>query len=120
MISMTLEQVLNRRFKTVKDMGSGMVLEVRAALAGTGVEKVQAEKLRNDLDAWLQHEKQEVFNEDASFSEAVQKALGLKQKALGVDALLKLKSSGMTCAEAKTKGFSPQSAKDAGYSPQEL
>ena len=38
--ALTLEQVLNKRQKLVMDMSNGMVLEVRAALAGTGVEQI--------------------------------------------------------------------------------
>ena len=81
MMSLTLEQVLHKRQKLVKDMGEGMVLEVRTALAGSGLEAQQTAKLRGDLDAQVLHAEPEAFNEDASFVEAVQRALDLKKKA---------------------------------------
>ena len=71
--ALTLEQVLNKRHKLVKDMGDGMVLELQTALAGSGAEARQMEKLRGDLDSKVLHEAPEAFNEDASFGRAVQK-----------------------------------------------
>ena len=118
--ALTLEQVLNKRRKLVQDMGAGMVLEVKSALKGTGVEAQQAEQLRGKLEAEVLHETPEAFNEDAHFIVAVQKALELKQKAAGVDALRELKKRGKTCAAAKDAGFSGVDAKAAGYSWKEV
>ena len=86
--ALTLEQVLNKRHKLVKDMGDGMVLELRTALAGSGVEARQMEKLRGDLDSKVLHEAPQAFNEDASFGRAVEWALKLKQEAGNEEAIL--------------------------------
>ena len=120
--ALTLEQVLNKRQKLLKDMGEGMVLEVRTALAGTGVEARQAAKLRDDLAAEVLHVVPEAFNEDACFAGAVEKALQLKQEAAGAGALRELRQGGMTCVEAKAKvgSASGVDAKAAGYSWQEV
>ena len=72
--AMTLEQVLNKRFKTLQDMGNDMETEVRGSLVGTGVEDVQAAKLRAALKAQVLHEKPEAFNQDEIFAGSVQKA----------------------------------------------
>ena len=82
MMSMTLEQVLNKRHKLVTDMSDGMVFEVRAYLDGSGLEMLQADALRGLLKAVLQQEPS-FFNDDANFAAVVQKTLELKQAASG-------------------------------------
>jgi hypothetical protein len=79
--ALTLEQVLNKRFKLLQEIGAGMVLEVQAALAGSGLEALQAESLRGWLEATVLQREPAFFNDDDSFSSAVQKALKLKQEA---------------------------------------
>ena len=51
MLSLTLEQVLSKRHKLIKDMAASMVLEVRMATAGSGLKVKHEEKLHRDLAA---------------------------------------------------------------------
>eukprot|EP00966_Prymnesium_polylepis_P119834 2769334-Prymnesium_polylepis.1 len=82
MMSLTLEQVLNKRYRLVKDMSASMVVEVYAALLGSGLELQQKECLRRDLDAQVLHLTPGEFNVDEQFAGAVQTALELKQRAI--------------------------------------
>jgi len=93
MMSLTLEQVFNKRLRLLREMGAGMVLEVRAALAGSGVEVRESERLRVELEAGvLQHEPAH-YNEDRGFLGAVERALTLKDERAGMDAVRKLEDS---------------------------
>lgn len=89
MMSLTMEQVLNKRHRMLKDMVEGMVLEVRTALAGTGAELGIAGGLREDLDAVLQ-EDPAFYNDDENFMRAVKQALERSKEASDRDRLYSL------------------------------
>ena len=65
--ALTLEQVLEKRLKFVRDLAANMFLEVRAELAGTGAETEQAEWLRDRLNEKVLHQAPNHFNNDESF-----------------------------------------------------
>ena len=72
--ALTLEQVLNKRHKLVKDAVSNMVLEMRMQ---SGDES--ADRLEGDLDAGVFNDRApEDFNNDATFTEAMLKANTIK------------------------------------------
>ena len=75
--ALTLEQVLNKRHKLVKDTSFSMVLEMRARSGD-----VSAEMLKSALDAGVLSEEPEYFNNDANFSQAMRKAISLKGEIL--------------------------------------
>ena len=93
MMSLTLEQVLNKRFRLLKEMGAGMVMEVHAAFAGSGIEAYMAEKLRTELDATVLAKEASYYNNDPNFMETVQGMLQLKNEETGLDAVAKLEDS---------------------------
>ena len=98
MMSMTMEQVLHKRHKLVKDMGEGMVLEARAELMGSGLETQLVEKLKLQLDRHVLDVAPQVFNNDEDLGEAMDKALKLKREAIGMaplKELLKLKPAAL-------------------------
>ena len=93
MMSLTLEQVLNKRFRLLKEMGAGMVMEVHAAFAGSGIEARMAEKLRTELDATVLAKAASYYNNDPNFMETVQGMLQLKNEETGLDAVAELEDS---------------------------
>ena len=98
MLSLTLEQVLHKRHRLVKEMAAGMVLEVRGALAGSGVAVSQAAALRSELHDNILAEEPEHFNEDAAFVQAVERALQRKNERSGAQSALAA-MKGLTPAE---------------------
>ena len=93
--ALTLEQVLNKRYKLVEDTVSSMVLEMRT-LTGD----VSADKLKSALGEQILSEAPEYFNKDANFSEAMLTAISLKGKVL---------SESFTDANLVVATFGPQS-----------
>ena len=93
MMSLTLEQVLNKRFRLLKEMGAGMVMEVHAAFAGSGFEAQMAECLRTKLDATVLEKEASYYNDDPNFMQTVQGMLQLKTEETGLDAVAKLEHS---------------------------
>ena len=75
--ALTLEQVLNKRHKLVKDAVSNMVLEMRMQ---SGDES--ADSLKDALDVVLKYKAPEDFNNDATYSEAIRKANSIKASIL--------------------------------------
>ena len=55
-----------------EEMAAGMVLEVRAELAGSGKEAERAEELQTRLEAEVLQEEPKHFNDDDLFVEAVE------------------------------------------------
>ena len=109
MMSLTLEQVLNKRFRLLKEMGAGMVMEVHAAFAGSGIEARMAELLRTKLDATVLEKAASYYNDDLKFVQTVQGALRLKSDEMGLDAAAKLEDSecGVRRAAVQTLGQLP-------------
>ena len=75
--ALTLEQVLNKRYKLVEDTVSSMVLEMRMRSGD-----VSADKLESALGKRVLSEAPEYFNNDANFSQAMLKAINLKGEIL--------------------------------------
>ena len=94
--ALTLEQVLSKRHKLVKDTISSMVLEMR-----TRSGDVSADELKSALDAEVLSEEPEYFNNDANFSQAMRKAISLKGEILS--------SSFVDNFDASEMVFGPQS-----------
>ena len=94
--ALTLEQVLSKRHKLVKDTIFSMVLEMR-----TRSGDVSADKLKSALDAEVLSEEPEYFNNDANFSQAMRKAISLKGEILS--------SSFVDVFDASEMVFGPQS-----------
>ena len=94
--ALTLEQVLSKRHKLVKDTIFSMVLEMR-----TRSGDVSADKLKSALDAEVLSEEPEYFNNDANFSQAMRKAISLKGELLSSSFVDNLGASEMV--------FGPQS-----------
>ena len=92
MASLTIEQVLNKRHKLVREMAGGIVLDVRSELAGiAGVDEAkQAEWVRDQLEEKVLQQAPEHLNDDASFVQAVEKVLELKKMATGGKELLEV------------------------------
>ena len=103
--ALTIEQVLNKRHRLVKDMADGMVLEVRVELAGVDCvdEDKQVEWLRSQLGETVLQQAPEHFNDDASFVKAVERALELKKVAAGRKELLQV-----------VKGYEPAALAEYG------
>ena len=93
MMSLTLEQVLNKRFRLLKEMGAGMVMEVHAATAGSGFEAQMAEFLRTKLDATVLQKAASYYNNDPNFMQTVQGMLQLKNEGTGLGAVAELEDS---------------------------
>lgn len=89
--TLTIEQVLNKRHRLLKDMSHNIVLEVPSALAGTGLEQkaesrqdVLTEEMRRRF--WDQLPEQ--FNDDSRFLAAVQELLDMKRSEVGTKRIL--------------------------------
>ena len=81
MASLTIEQVLKKRKRLVEELRENMLVEVRADLAGSGLEGEQQKELARSLDRALGGVD---YNHDAEFVRAVQRALELKNEASGI------------------------------------
>jgi len=83
MASLTLEQVLSRRRKTLMDMAEGMKSEIRHAFDGHEHEDELAERGTKILTEAMRHgplaQTPDWFNDDENFNHAVSQALGCKQ-----------------------------------------
>ena len=75
--ALTLEQVLNKRHKLVKDTASGMALETRAQMGDKS-----AQRLHSTLETRVLTHAPEYFNNDANFSKAMLTAINLKGETL--------------------------------------
>ena len=133
MMSLTLEQVLNKRHRLLKEMGAGMASEVRAALTGTGYEAVgermleaqvrQRGVLYNPDNA---KHAAEWFNDDTHFKEAVVAIVDAKQETLSADRGTRLQWMARELSEEEVGGFAGllqgavQELKGAGFTAQKL
>ena len=78
MMSLTLEQVLNKRHKLVQEMIYSMVVELRADYAGYQEVAVVAEALKTKLEGAMLNKPPEHFNNDDNFKQAVTDLLAVK------------------------------------------
>ena len=84
MKSLTIEQVLAKRKQVIVDMCDGLMLEVRASLAATGVaaEVVEQLQLKKSLDSVVLKHKPQHYNVDKNFVKAVRQAFEVKKVGL--------------------------------------
>jgi hypothetical protein len=91
--ALTLEQVIGKRFKLLRDMASTIVGEVRSSNGGAGgaatedggddaLGKLSIKILQNALEKGPLSGEVETFNEDSAFADAVGALLRLKQKVM--------------------------------------
>jgi len=92
LVTRTLEQVLNKRHGLVKEMGNNIVLEVPAAMQGTGINADTvgdiAAELEQELAVKVLHSEATAFNDDSHFVHAVQMMMKLKHEAVGAKRVL--------------------------------
>ena len=88
-VNLTLEQVLHKRHRLVNEMSQNIVLEVPAALAGTGLEPEEfVAKLKLELESKVLNKEPEYFNDDTAFVNAVGMMLHIKSEVVGVERVL--------------------------------
>ena len=89
--TLTIEQVLNKRHRLLKDMSQNIVLEVSSALAGTGLEQKaesRQDALTEEMRRCILDQRPEQFNDDSRFLEAVREILDVKSSQIGTERIL--------------------------------
>ena len=78
----TIEEVIARRRKLLKDMGASMKIEVSAALSGTGFEDASVRMLHEELQELALAQDVEWYNEEENFQEGVKMVIDAKRHSL--------------------------------------
>jgi HEAT repeat protein len=78
----TIEEVIGRRRKLLKDMGDNMAVEVSAALSGSGFEEVSVSMLNELLEADALAQEVMWYNEEDNFKSGVDLVIKAKRSAL--------------------------------------
>ena len=74
----TIEEVIARRRKLLKDMGASMAIEVSAALSGTGFEEASVRMLEEELRIRALAEEVEWYNDEENFQSGGRLCRGTK------------------------------------------
>lgn len=78
----TIEEVIARRRKLLKDMGASMAIEVSAELSGTGFEDASVRMLRQELQELALAQDVEWYNEEENFQSGVAMVIDAKRHSL--------------------------------------